>query len=241
MHHQYLNSRVYQTIITDDKKQAGAHVRQINNTMTVIGTVTAREHDKSFNELKAMFEDYYKDNDQGVKIMVCYPYKEEMQDTKMDYTFVHGYMVEWKKHDPNEPYIVPGDATDEEKEALLRERLMPYPVVRPFALLFPETPQYMFDVNLSYVPETAIVYLDKEHDINTELGELAKAEEMEKSVTPNILLDPSLHLTPEDREKFMQKVIEMDQERLKSEAEKADEAASISAPEDIDVPEGPRE
>lgn len=236
MHYQYLNSRVYQTIVTDDRKEAGAHIRQVNNTMTVIGTITAREHEKSFNELKAMFEDYYKDSDRPVKVMACYPYKEELQDTKMDYTFVHGYMVEWKKHDPNEPYIVPGDATDEEKEALLKERLMPYPVISPFALLFPETPQLMFDIILSYTPETGIIYLDKEHDINTELGQMAKEEEMEKSVTPNILFDPSLHLTPEDREAFMQKVIEMEQERLKNEGE-----ASISAPEDIDTPELPKE
>lgn len=217
---QYLNSCVYSLII-NDKKESVPVIRQPNNPLMVIGVEVCRTADITYNKIVEYYTERYKDAKEPLKVMACYPYTKDLADTVMDYTYAHGYMVEWIKPDPNETFITMGELSVDEQTEALKEHLLPKPIVKPFVLMFPETGFFMFNVSLDYAPETAVQYLDAEHDHNVEAGMEAVEEDMAKPVTPNILFDPGVHITPEDREALIQKILDMEAAKQAEEAKTA--------------------
>lgn len=152
---QHLNSCVYELAMNAEGETKHLF-KQHNNVIPVIGTVIERRHNVSFNELKEQVQKKFESVEEPLKCMAAYPLTEEDYDTKGNITLVYGWMVEYRRHDPNQPIAVPVD-DPEGHERALKAALTPYPVSVPFMLAFMETGKYMFDLTLSHVPDGAVI------------------------------------------------------------------------------------
>lgn len=152
---QHLNSCVYELAVNEEGETKHLF-KQHNNVIPVIGVVIERRVDATFHELQQQILEKFKDVVEPVKCMPAYPITDADLDTKANFTLIYGWMVEYRKHDPNQPIAVPVDDPEGHDRAM-RAALMPYPVSVPFMLAFMETPKYMFDITLSHVPADAVV------------------------------------------------------------------------------------
>ena len=170
MHIQHLNSCVYE--LTVDKEGNTKHLfKQHNNAIPVIGVVIERRHDTTFNELRAeILEKFQNHARESVKVMPAYPLNETNLDSKGDFTLIYGWLVEYRKNDPNQPIAVPVD-DQEGYDAAMRAALMPYLVSVPFMLAFVETENFMFDVSLSHIPSGAITEVEDVEQVADETGD----------------------------------------------------------------------
>ena len=193
----HLNTSVYE-LAEDADGNTHPLMKQVNNTIPVTQVFCQRKVDVTYNELVEAYKKFTEgDGVKEHKTFWLYPLKETQLDERMNFTIVHGIMMDVRKNDPMDlPMVsIPVNATKEEETAAKLKQLRPYSVPVGFMMAIPETKKLMFDVSLSHIPPEAVSqYVPGQPAQNDDID---MAEELPFGLDPN---EP--YVSHEDMEKI---------------------------------------
>lgn len=182
----HFNSCVYELVITEGEDTPKALFKQMNNAL-LMRDISIKRSKCSFKSFKEEIMSTKAKCAGETKVFALFPYEEQNAELEQDVVLVTGVMMEEYRRDPHQPIQVTG--TDAEMHQQRLDALKPYYKYHFIGVYVPVTSNYMFDLTVSNVPQTAIKHVKQ--------SELAPRQEDPECMP--IGLDPSApFISPED-------------------------------------------